>query len=136
MQPTILVKIFTPAALILSCHAQLVTMPGAEGEFGVLPNHALMITSLQIGIMRVVTNQQAWQYFVYKGLAQVNHQVINVLSEFAIETTRLTKTEIIEKITALEADIAAGTSLNQLELAVINQNLSRYREMLACLYKI
>jgi F-type H+-transporting ATPase subunit epsilon len=50
--------ILTPEKRIFSGEAQSVSLPGSDGRFQVLNNHAPIISSLQKGYLKVVSNSQ------------------------------------------------------------------------------
>lgn len=93
----------SPERLLLSEDAEMITIPGTEGEMGVMAGHAPVITTLRPGTIRVsggasVTNA----YFVAGGFAEINALKITVLAEEAVALTDL-------DATALEARIAVAT---------------------------
>ena len=50
---TIHLEIVTPEGLIFSNDAKMVVLPGADGEFGVLPGHASLVSLLQGGVVDI-----------------------------------------------------------------------------------
>ena len=50
---TIHLEIVTPEGLIFSNDAKMVVLPGADGEFGVLPGHASLVSLLQVGVVDI-----------------------------------------------------------------------------------
>ena len=50
---TIHLEIVTPEGLIFSNDAKMVVLPGADGEFGVLPGHASLVSLLKIGVVDI-----------------------------------------------------------------------------------
>lgn len=51
MSKTFLLEIVTPQAVLLSEEVEEVICPGTDGEFGVLPNHSKLLTSLNPGVI-------------------------------------------------------------------------------------
>ncbi|KJV81828.1 ATP synthase F1, epsilon subunit [Rickettsia hoogstraalii str. RCCE3] len=97
MNETILVKIITPLSIAFEKQAKMVTIPGEEGMFGVLPNHAPMIVSLKAGLVQVyiddIHNPQI-TYLVYGGVIEVTGSYVNIATETAINVTNLSEEEI------------------------------------------
>ncbi len=60
-------KLVTPEKIYLEGDAQMVVLPGAEGDLGVLPNHSNIITSLRPGIIKVTNSDQTQSLFVEEG---------------------------------------------------------------------
>jgi F-type H+-transporting ATPase subunit epsilon len=52
---TMKLEIVTPKGVIFDGEANQVTLPGSEGEFGVLPEHASLVSLLDTGVMTVTT---------------------------------------------------------------------------------
>ena len=114
MNEEILVRIITPAIIVLECKAEIATMPGEYGEFGVLPEHSPLIANLHPGIMKVSLRHSHCEYFIYGGLAQVAGREVNVATEFAVELTKVKKSEIIDKIALLKEKIAIETDSDEI----------------------
>src|SRR4026208_2093835 len=60
-----------------------VVVPGIEGEFTVLPQHAAMITMLKAGIMRVVKGSDETDLAVIGGFFEVKDDRVTILADFA-----------------------------------------------------
>jgi F-type H+-transporting ATPase subunit epsilon len=56
-------EIVTPEGPVFSGRAEMVVVPGVEGELGVLPRHAPTVARLKIGEVRVRTEGQEWHAF-------------------------------------------------------------------------
>ncbi|MEA2017599.1 MAG: ATP synthase F1 subunit epsilon [Campylobacterota bacterium] len=50
---TLRLSIVTPNGEIYNKDVKSVTLPGKEGEFGVLPNHAALVSSLTVGVIEI-----------------------------------------------------------------------------------
>jgi F-type H+-transporting ATPase subunit epsilon len=62
-----------------------VVVPGVEGEFGVLPNHAPVISMIRPGALRIFNGAEERRIFVNGGFADVTHAGLTVLAEDAID---------------------------------------------------
>lgn len=75
-------EIISPDKKLFGGDVKSVTLPGVEGSFGVLNNHASMISSLKKGTIKVIDNAQQNQTFEIKGgVAEVHKNKIIVLAE-------------------------------------------------------
>jgi len=88
MAATIEFDLVAPEAVILAEPVEMVVLPGAEGDFGVLPRHAPMVSSLRPGLITVFSRQGGgWQpkerIFVAAGFAEVTPERVTVLAENA-----------------------------------------------------
>jgi len=62
-----------------------VVVPGAEGEFGVLPNHAPVMSVIKPGALRVINDGAERRIFVNGGFADVTPEGLTVLAEEALD---------------------------------------------------
>ncbi|WP_253308383.1 F0F1 ATP synthase subunit epsilon [Rickettsia endosymbiont of Orchestes rusci] len=134
MNETINIKIITPVNIVFEAKAKMVTMPGEEGIFGVLPNHAPLIASLKPGLVKISINNLSGQdtiYFIYKGMAEVTGIEVNIVTEFAINVTKLSQVEISEEIANLKNNINNET--NTTKINIIKTDLIKYESLLTCL---
>jgi F0F1-type ATP synthase, epsilon subunit (mitochondrial delta subunit) len=56
MANTVEFEVVIPENLVFSSNVELVVVPGAEGDFGVLPGHAPFISSLRTGVISIYEN--------------------------------------------------------------------------------
>jgi F-type H+-transporting ATPase subunit epsilon len=78
------VDVFTPAKAIYSGQAKSVTVPGSSGNFQVLYNHAPIISSLEIGVVKIVdNNDNEKKYSTGGGTVEVlNNKVLLLVESF------------------------------------------------------
>lgn len=105
MNETIIAKIITPLSVVLEKQARMVTLPGEEGVFGVLPSHAPMIVSLKAGLVQVyIDDMQKPEiaYLISGGVTEVTGSYVNIATEMAINVINLSEVEITNKLTTLQ----------------------------------
>jgi len=105
MNETILVKIITPLNIAFEEQTKMVTLPGEEGMFGVLPSHAPMIVSLKAGLVQVYIDDMHKPentYLISGGVTEVTGSYVNIATETAINVTNLSEAEITNKLTTLQ----------------------------------
>lgn len=74
-------KIITPERQIFEGEADLVQLPGSDGLFEILKNHAPMIASLEKGKIKIGNNNE-YQYFeINGGVAEIFNNEVLVLAE-------------------------------------------------------
>ena len=80
---SLLFELVTPARLVLSEQVYMVTVPGTEGEFGVLEGHAPFTTTINDGVIRVWRTAGATpeDIVVKGGFAEVSTTGLTVLAE-------------------------------------------------------
>jgi F-type H+-transporting ATPase subunit epsilon len=78
-------EILTPEGRVFSGRAQMVVVPGAEGELGVLPRHAPIIARLNVGEVRVKFEDGEWRsWAINEGYFRMQYDRAVVLVEGAI----------------------------------------------------
>jgi F-type H+-transporting ATPase subunit epsilon len=78
-------EIVTPEAKTFSDDVDSVLIPGVEGELGVLPMHAPLMTLLEPGELRVVKNGEETRLAVGEGFVEITQEKIAVLTDMAVK---------------------------------------------------
>ena len=71
----------SPEKLVLSADVDGVQVPGAEGDFGVLPNHSPVMAIIRPGVLRVENDGDVSDYHVDGGFVDVTPEGVTVLAE-------------------------------------------------------
>ena len=91
-------KLVTPEKIYLEGDAQMVVLPGAEGDLGVLPNHSNIITSLRPGVIKVINSGQTQSLFVEEGFIKFSNNELLVIAVGLNEEAALNNDFINNKI--------------------------------------
>jgi F-type H+-transporting ATPase subunit epsilon len=84
-------ELVSPEKLLLSVDAEMVTIPGTEGDMGILVEHAPVMTTLRPGIVDVkLADGSEQSFFVAGGFADATPSSLTVLAEFGIPKSELT----------------------------------------------
>jgi len=78
--------IVTPEARIFSDEVDTVVLPGAEGEMGVLPAHAPLVTTLQYGELRYTKSGKTTELAVGEGLVEITGSHVRILTDMAVSS--------------------------------------------------
>jgi F-type H+-transporting ATPase subunit epsilon len=106
MTDKIAFDLVSPERLLLSEDAEMVTVPGTEGEFGVLAGHMPVISTLRPGVIAVQGGTAGdARFFVLGGFAEVNPLKITVLAEEAIPMEQVNPAVLDQRIKNAEEDI-------------------------------
>lgn len=81
----------SPERSLLSVEATEVNIPGSEGDFSSMAEHAPIITTLRPGFINVTSPKGDFKYFVTGGFAEVSAGSTSVLAEKAYLDSDLTK---------------------------------------------
>ena len=110
-------ELVSPEKLLFSGEVVQVDVPGAEGDFGVLAQHAPMVTTLRPGILTVHGAGGAQKIVVLGGFAEVSAEGLTVLADVAEAVEDIDRAMIATRIGELESRIAkteAGSELDKL----------------------
>jgi F-type H+-transporting ATPase subunit epsilon len=94
----LLLEIVTPEARIFSDQVDSVVLPGAEGEMGVLPAHAPLVTTLQPGELRYTKGGKTTDMAVGEGLVEVTGSTTRVLTDMAIDAAAIDEKAVEEAL--------------------------------------
>jgi F-type H+-transporting ATPase subunit epsilon len=93
----------SPEQLLLSEQAEMVTIPGREGDMGVMIGHAPLISTLRPGTITVSGGDGGEsKFFVAGGFAEVTAEKLTVLAEEAVPLTSLDSVALEARITAAQ----------------------------------
>jgi len=96
----------TPGKLLLSGEYEMIVVPGAEGDFGVLVDHAPIVSSLRPGALDIYEgDRQTERYFVSGGLAEMDGTRLTVLAEEAIPVAELKAEDMAQRVKNAEEDV-------------------------------
>lgn len=71
----------SPERLVLSADVDAVQVPGAEGDFGVLPNHSPVMAMLRSGTLTVENDGKSQSFELDGGFVDVTPEGVTVLAE-------------------------------------------------------
>ncbi len=83
MADELILEIVTPERVSFAGAVEEVTIPGTEGEFGVLRGHAALLSSVDVGELSFTRDQKKIRYAVNTGYAEVTTSKVTVLVETA-----------------------------------------------------
>ena len=99
-------ELASPEALLVSAAVDMVVVPGAEGDFGVLPGHAPFISTVRAGVIDVYDGDKIDQrIFVADGFAEANERGCIVLSSEAYPIDELDRGEVEERLKAAQDEL-------------------------------
>lgn len=110
-------ELVSPQKLLFSGEVQQVDVPGAEGDFGVLADHAPMVTTLRPGILTVHAGGGTQRIVVLGGFAEVSKEGLTVLADVAEAVEDIDHEMIADRIEDLQNRIAkteSGLDLDKL----------------------
>ena len=122
-------ELVTPEALIFSGPADMVVVPGGEGDFGVLAGHAPLMSTVRPGFVEIHKSGSVERVFVAGGFADVNPSGLTVLAERALKPEQVNGAVFDQLITAAERD--AERAVGDVEAANARQRVADLQQMRA-----
>jgi F-type H+-transporting ATPase subunit epsilon len=122
-------ELVSPERLILSQAVDMVVVPGAEGDFGVLPGHALFLSTVRPGII-AVHNEGAVRerIFVGGGFAEVTPERCTVLADEAVPVKDIDRAAVEGRLKDLRDDL--GDAKTEEERALLAKRVKVAEAML------
>jgi F-type H+-transporting ATPase subunit epsilon len=104
-------ELVSPERLLLSEAVDMVVVPGAEGDFGVLPRHSLLISAVRPGVIQVHDGGAVKEsIFVAGGFCEVTGERCTVLAEEAVPVGEIDRARIEGELKDLREDAADAKS--------------------------
>ena len=83
MAENIQLEVVTPERRVLDEPVEMVTVPGLNGEMGILPGHTPLISQLKTGVLTYTQDGKSYQLHVSGGFVEVRDDHVSVLAEVA-----------------------------------------------------
>lgn len=123
----------SPERLLLSDEADMVTVPGSEGDFGVLAGHMPLISTLRPGVIDIRGGSASGdsRYFVLGGFAEASPTKLTILAEEAVPMAQIDAETLDGRIRNTEEDL--GLAKSEADRARVTEQLDHLRQLRAAL---
>ena len=106
MAATVEFELVSPEQLLVSAPVEMVVVPGAEGDFGVLPGHTPLISTVRTGVISTYENGAVDQrIFVSGGFAEVTGERCTVLADEAVALSDADRAEAEARVAAAREEL-------------------------------
>jgi F-type H+-transporting ATPase subunit epsilon len=123
MAATLKLEIVTPETTAYSEQVEMVTLPGADGEFGVYPNHVPLLTTLNPGELRVLKGGRETFLAIGEGFVEITGDSVSVLTDMALEPAVID--ENAAEAAVARAQAAMKEDLGSEEIATVQASLQK-----------
>ena len=120
-------EIITVERVVYSDDVDVVVAPGIEGELGILPHHASLMTSLQPGEIRVRKEGEEVFLAVSGGFLEMIANKVTILADTAERSDEIDEARVQEAMKRAEERLATRSADMDLERAVIALRRSQTR---------
>jgi F-type H+-transporting ATPase subunit epsilon len=125
--PTFHFELVSPDKVLFNGLAQAVLVPGAEGDFQVLSDHAPVMTAMRPGVVGIDDAEgRHRRVFVRGGFADASKQGLILLAETAIPFEDFSADKLGQEIKNAEEDLADAS---QDQKPLVQEKLDRLREL-------
>ncbi|MFZ3357736.1 MAG: F0F1 ATP synthase subunit epsilon [Xanthobacteraceae bacterium] len=96
----------SPESVLFAGEVDQVDLPGSEGDMGILPGHAPLVTTLRPGIVTIFRGGQREPVVIIGGLAEVGPAGLTVLADRAVARGDFDMSVLAGEIKDAEEDVA------------------------------
>ncbi|MFV0473099.1 MAG: ATP synthase F1 subunit epsilon [Pikeienuella sp.] len=100
-------ELVSPERRLASGEADMVTIPGADGDIGAQHGHTPLMTTLRPGLLVVTKGSESTAYFVTGGFAEITPEGVSILAEETLPKAELNRDFLDERIEAARAELDA-----------------------------
>ena len=123
---TIKLSIVTPSGEIFNSEVKSVTLPGKEGEFGVLPNHASLVSALTVGVIEIEKKDALKEAVAINwGHVKVSEESIDVLVDGAVSLSNDEDSDISDKL-KLAKELVNSVKDSNVSMAAVESKINSF----------
>lgn len=122
---TIRCEIVTQEGVLFADEVDIVIAPGVEGEMGILPRHAPLLTALAVGELRVRKGEEEYSFAVHGGVLEVTPEKVVALADVAEASEAIDVQRAEEARARAEARLREGVALDSSERERLQAALRR-----------
>src|SRR6516162_8936866 len=98
-------NLVAPDKLLFSGDVDQVDVPGIDGDFGVLAEHAPLVALLRPGLLTVMVGSDTQRIVIFGGFAEISPQGLTVLADYATSLEDLDPAMLAARIAETEEKI-------------------------------
>lgn len=122
---TLKLSIVTPDGSIFDGDVKTVTLPGKEGEFGVLPGHSSLVSSLSVGVIIIERENTTDAIAINWGYVKVDEKTVDVLADGAISLTAGEDSEVAKNIKAAK-ELVNSVKDSNVSMAAVESRINSF----------
>jgi len=121
-------EVVSPEKLIMSKSVDMVTVSGTEGDFGVLPGHTALVSSIRPGLLQIEADKDVEIFFISGGFIEVIEDKVSILATDVISSNDINVAECEDKIKKCNKKIEA--SENEVDTKSFLKSIAKYQAMI------
>ena len=121
-------RLVVPERELVNTEADMVVVPGSEGDFGVLHGHAPLISTVRPGVLEVLQGNKVEQRFmVAGGIAEVTPERCTVLADEAVPFEQVTPEQLADRERLAQEELSDAAT--DAEKIVAQKNLAVAKDL-------
>ena len=121
-------EVVAPEKMVMSKTVDMVTISGTEGDFGVLPGHAALVSSIRPGFLEIEADKETEKMFIGGGFIEVLEDKVSILATEVLSAEQIDISDCEEKISKYNSDI--DVSETDVDKELIQKNIDKFRAMI------
>lgn len=122
-------SLVSPERELFSGEVDQVVVPGSDGQFGALVNHAPLMSVVKSGVIRIITGNQETKMYVGGGIVDVSGKGVAILAEDAVDLNSIDKAAFEKDLKNAQEDLRDAK--NDAEKAKASKSVERLEAILA-----
>lgn len=122
-------SLVSPERELFSGEVDQVVVPGSDGQFGALVNHAPLMSVVKSGVIRIIKGNQETKMYVGGGIVDVSGKGVAILAEDAVDLNSIDKAAFEKDLKNAQEDLRDAKS--DAEKAKASKSVERLEAILA-----
>lgn len=110
---TIKVELVSPEKMVASMEAEMVGLPGSDGDFAAMSGHTPTATTLRPGIITIRSGSETKEFLIAGGFAEVTADSVSILAEYAANRDEADREKFQTQLDAITAKMEASEGLRK-----------------------
>lgn len=119
----------SPERRVFAGEVDMVVVPGSEGDFGVLANHAPFMSTIRTGAISVHSGNDVTRTFIRGGFAEVTAAGLTILAEEAIDLADVKAEDVSKSLAEAREDL--GQARNDEERHDAEARIEKFQALLS-----
>ena len=119
----------SPERRVFAGEVDMVVVPGSEGDFGVLANHAPFMSTIHTGAISVHSGNDVTRTFIRGGFAEVTAAGLTILAEEAIDLADVNAEDVSKSLAEAREDL--GQARNDEERHDAEARIEKFQALLS-----
>lgn len=120
-------EVVSPEKMVISKTVDMVTISGTEGDFGILPGHAAIVSSIRPGFLEIEADKEIEKMFIGGGFIEVLEDKISILATEVVFAENIDLSLCEDQLDKYNSNLAS--SENEVDKEIIQKSIDKYQAM-------